>query len=59
MSRTALPVLSTEAGLAQYLQEISQFPMLEEEEELKLAKNWSEQGNIEAAHKLVTSHRSW
>lgn len=56
MSHIALPALSSEAGLSRYLQEISQFPMLEEEEEYNLAKSWSEQGNVDAAHKLVTSH---
>lgn len=56
MSRTALPILSTEAGLSQYLQEISQFPILGEQEEYALAKSWSEQGDIKAAHQLVTSH---
>lgn len=56
MTYSNLPVLSPEAGLAQYLQEISRFPMLEEAEEQRLARSWSQQGNIEAAHTLVTSH---
>lgn len=56
MSQNALPVLSTEAGLAQYLQEINRFPMLEEAEEYRLAKNLQENGDIEAAQTLVTSH---
>lgn len=56
MSRNMLPAVSTEAGLAQYLQEISQFPMLEEAEEKHLATRWSEHGDVDAAHKLVTSH---
>ena len=30
--------------------------MLDAEEEYMLAKNWKENGNLKAAHKLVTSH---
>ena len=30
--------------------------MLDAEEEYMLAKNWSENGNLKSAHKLVTSH---
>ncbi|WP_341705295.1 RNA polymerase sigma factor RpoH [Ferrovibrio sp.] len=58
MSRVAsLPALSaTEGGLARYLSEIRKFPMLEPEEEFLLAKAWRDRGEIEAAHKLVTSH---
>src|SRR3546814_1835913 len=32
------------------------FPMLEPEEEFLLAKAWRDRGDIESAHKLVTSH---
>ena len=32
------------------------FPMLDAEEEYMLAKNWRENGNLQSAHKLVTSH---
>lgn len=52
----SLPVLSSEAGLSQYLQEINQFPFLKEEEEYELAKRWKDKGDVEAAHQLVTSH---
>lgn len=51
-----LPSLHAETGLARYLQQIRQFPMLEADEEYTLAKSWKEQGDREAAHKLVTSH---
>ncbi len=51
-----IPVLGGEAGLARYLHEIRQFPMLEQEEEYMLAKRWVEHQNVEAAHRLVTSH---
>ncbi len=43
-------------GLSVYLTQIKKFPMLDAEEEYMLAKNWRENGNLQAAHKLVTSH---
>jgi RNA polymerase sigma-32 factor len=43
-------------GLSLYLTQIKKFPMLDAEEEYMLAKNWRENGNLKAAHKLVTSH---
>jgi RNA polymerase sigma-32 factor len=57
MARSAaLPILTTESGLAHYLEEIRRFPMLEPHEEFVLAKSWREHGDRDAAHKLVTSH---
>jgi RNA polymerase sigma-32 factor len=57
MARAAsLPILSSEAGLSRYLDEIRKFPMLEPQEEYMLAKRWREHGDSQAAHKLVTSH---
>ncbi len=50
------PVLSGEGGLSLYLAQIKKFPMLDAEEEYMLAKNWKERGNLQSAHKLVTSH---
>ncbi len=50
-----LPVPSS-GGLSIYLAQIKKFPMLDAEEEYILAKNWRENGNLKAAHKLVTSH---
>ena len=44
------------SSLSRYLEEIRRFPMLEPEEEFMLAKRWQEQGDSEAAHRLVTSH---
>ena len=55
-STTALPILPTELGLAHYLEEIRRFPMLERREENMLAKRWRDQGDRDAANKLVTSH---
>ncbi|MFL5259026.1 MAG: RNA polymerase sigma factor RpoH [Hyphomicrobiales bacterium] len=57
MARTAaLPTISSEGGLARYLHQIRQFPMLQPDEEYMLAKRWKEHGDREAAHQLVTSH---
>ena len=50
-----LPIPSV-GGLSIYLAQIKKFPMLDAEEEYMLAKNWKENGNLKAAHKLVTSH---
>ena len=43
-------------GLSLYLAQIKKFPMLDAEEEYMLAKNWIDNGNLQSAHKLVTSH---
>ena len=50
------PDLSPETNLTRYLQRIRLFPMLEAEVELDLARRWRDQGDQEAANKLVTSH---
>ena len=54
-SAYAIPI-APEGNLTRYLQEIRKFPMLSPEEEYALAKRWQETGDLEAAHKLVTSH---
>ena len=56
MTNSRLPTISSEGGLSLYLREIRRFPMLTQKEEFTLAKKWTEQGDIESAHKLVTSH---
>ena len=50
------PIAVSEGNLSRYLQEIRKFPMLSPEEEYQLAKRWKDEGDQEAAHKLVTSH---
>lgn len=57
MSKNALiPAISPDGNLSRYLEQIRQFPMLEASEEYELATSWKDRGDVEAAHKLVTSH---
>jgi len=56
MSSISLPVLSQDAGLSRYLDEIKKFPMLSAQEEQDLAQKWHQEKDLEAAQKLVTSH---
>ncbi|MEQ8696323.1 MAG: RNA polymerase sigma factor RpoH [Bauldia litoralis] len=52
----AIPSIGPEGNLSAYLQQIRNFPMLSQDEEYMLAKRWREHGDVNAAHKLVTSH---
>jgi len=54
--KTTMPVLAGDGGLSAYLTEIKKFPILEPEEEYRLAQRFHQQGDVEAAHRLVTSH---
>jgi RNA polymerase sigma-32 factor len=57
MTRTvALPILTAEPGLTQYIEEIGRLPMLELQDEYMLARRWREHGDRGAAQKLITSH---
>ncbi|NOZ41980.1 MAG: RNA polymerase sigma factor RpoH [Alphaproteobacteria bacterium] len=56
MARQLTPAITPEGSLTRYLQEIRKFPMLKPEEEFMLAKAWTEHGDSDAAHRLVTSH---
>lgn len=56
-SNSFLPAaLSPEGGLYRYLQEVNKLPSLTHEEEYMLARAYIETQDLEAAHKLVTSH---
>ena len=50
------PSVSPEGNLKKYLFEINQIPMLEEQEEIQLAKNWLNNNDLNSANRLVTSH---
>lgn len=52
----ALPAISSESSLSEYLAKINAMPYLTEEEEFMLAKRMQEHQDIDAAHRLVTSH---
>ena len=56
MSNITLPSISSQGSLQKYLTEIKKFPILNIEEEYTLAKSWQDSKDINAAHKLVTSH---
>ncbi len=53
-----LPALPSDSGdsLNRYLREAWKFPILSADEEYMLAKRYHESGDVDAAHKLVTSH---
>lgn len=54
--RPAMPGASTRDSLHLYLREISRFPLLKPDEEFDLARRVQEQGDSDAAFRLVTSH---
>ena len=56
MASMNVPTLSSEAGLSRYLREIWQFPILEKDQEYMLAYRLRDEGDVSAAHDLVTSH---
>lgn len=53
MSTQAIQVASE---LDRYIAQICQYPILDHEEETRLAIRWREEGDIQAAHTLVTSN---
>src|SRR6516164_8067653 len=57
MSRAvAWPVLKAESGIDRHFKEIQRFRMLDPQEEYMLAKRWREDGDRDAADRLVISH---
>ncbi|MCU0892704.1 MAG: RNA polymerase sigma factor RpoH [Rhodospirillales bacterium] len=53
--KLSVPAVS-EDGLQQYYRRIWSYPMLQPEEEYMLAMRWHEHQDVDAAHRLVTSH---
>lgn len=56
MASMSLPAVSSEAGLARYFREIWTYPVLTDKEELEFATTFRETGDVDSAHRLVTSH---
>lgn len=55
-SRGNLPILVDDNSLFSYLEKIKKFPVLTEEEEHSLLVAFKNNGDVNAAHTLVTSH---
>lgn len=56
MLSSRVPVLASESGLSAYMAEIKKFPVLDAQEEYMLARRYADHEDVDAAHKLVTSH---
>jgi RNA polymerase sigma-32 factor len=57
MSRAvAWPVITAESGIDRHFKEIQRFPMLDPQEEYMLARRWREEGDRDAADRLIISH---
>lgn len=55
-NKANLPAVIEEDGLHSYLQQIKQFPVLSEAQETELIRRFKEQGDLQAAQTLITSH---
>jgi len=53
---TALVLHRANQSLDRYVAEVSQFPLLDRNEELDLARSYQDDGDVSAAHKLVVSN---
>ena len=51
-----LPTLHTKDNLQLYLREVSRFPLLAPEEEVELARRVRDQGDSDAAFRIISSH---
>lgn len=54
--KTNLPAIIDDGGLYSYLEQIKKFPILTEEQESMLIADFKQNGNLESAQKLITSH---
>lgn len=52
----AVPMPSTAGSLDQYIQTVQSFPLLSQEEERRFATQWKQNGDLDAAKRLVLSH---
>ncbi len=50
------PILTAQSGIDHYFKDIQRFPMLDPQEEYMLARRWREEGDRDAAHRLIISH---
>lgn len=55
-NNTNLPAVVDGNGLIAYFEKIKKFPVLSDEEEQKLLIDFKQNGNLQAAQKLITSH---
>lgn len=56
LNKVLLPVLESESDIGAYIKQVSSFPILTAEEEENFARLYHEEGDLKAAHYLVTSH---
>lgn len=54
--KSNLPVVVDDGGLHAYMEKIKQFPVLSEDQERQLIYRFKEQGDLQAAQTLITSH---
>lgn len=54
--KTNLPAVIDDNGLYSYMEQIKKFPVLTEQEEARLISDFKNNGNLESAQKLITSH---
>lgn len=54
--KSNLPAIIDDGGLYSYLEQIKKFPVLTEDEENQLIYEFKQNGNLESAQKLITSH---
>ena len=55
-NKTNLPAVIDGNGLVAYFEKIKKFPVLSDEEEQRLLLEFKQNGNLQAAQKLITSH---
>ena len=55
-NKTNLPAVIEENSLAAYFEQIKKIPVLTEDEERQLVRDFQEKGDLQAAQKLITSH---